>query len=407
MLNPNSRMQNFEKSNNFKDSLDYSGKVSETVGKFDSKFLNWLVRFHTQLGKDKIDIGELGSLLEVMKHLLEDQKANYYEALLYPETAVAARIPRVIPVKGAAYNSTYEFRFPCSSLGTFAFIFDPYVHLVLGGTASSTTTFFLNNNNTLSGNGANNNFMPTTIPSWGINPIYSESCLVSHSVTVEAQVNSNTNNGTIVMGIVHDPTIIPRTTVSPVVDAVLAKYGDFSLARTGFFNDSINLNADTGIRSIGFPIDNSFEEFLNGSQETLQTFYRRGFAHVCTGVGLTSGVTIIVKIVCNWECLPDPAFVNVMPTSWSPSYHSSEEKSEAIKLAQRKPITPYSSSRSMEDNYTTPKEGGLSLWEKIKKFGRDYLPSIDTIATLVGGLAGGPIGEGIALGSLIPKFIGK
>jgi len=335
----------YERSNEFKGSLDSEdqmNKESRLINQFDSKFLRWLTKFHNVLSRDKINVGDLGSLMQGIKHIYEDQKDSYLEALLYPEYVIGARVPRIIPVKAAAYKSTYEFRFQASTLGTFCLVLQPFVHNIQ---ASGLGNFWVNNDNTLTGNGASN-FFTTKDLGYFINPIYSESCLVSHSIVVDAQVNSNTNSGTLVSGIVHDPAIM-RTGMG-AISGVLAKYGDFTLARTGFFNDSVNINSSPGIRAIGFPIDNSFEEFNNavvsGAQE------RPGFAHVFTGIGLTPSTTILVKVTANWECLPDPAFVNIMPTSYSPKYMGSEEKSSIIQKVQRNPIGSYDPRLSMIDN---------------------------------------------------------
>lgn len=378
----------------WKNNIDYKGGLDDEdagsglIQKFDSKFLRWLVRFHNVLGRDKIDIGDLGDLVQALQHMYEDQRANYVEALLYPEYVVAARIPRIIPIKAAAFKSTYEYRFQCSTIGTFAIVFNPYIYAPTGSTKSG---FHVNTAATLVGNASNNNFIATDL-GWNISTIYSEVCLVSHAVTVEAQVNSNTNSGTIVSGIVHDP-LIADIDIS-FSDSGLAKYGNFTLARTGFFNDSINVNQVAGIRTIGFPIDNTFEEFLNNT--TPDARRRLGFAHVLTGVGLQPSATMIVRVVANWEALPDPAFVNIMPSSFGPAYIGSEEKSLSIKKVQQKPIGPYNANLSPSENgLMNDKEG---FFDTIKRFARSYLPSISTIASTIGGLVGGP--GGAALGGL-------
>lgn len=378
---------------NYKGGLDDEDSGMGLINKFDAKFLRWLVRFHNTLGKDRIDIGDLGDLIQGIKHMYDDQKESYLEALLYPEYAVAARIPRIIPVKAAAFKATYEYRFQCSTIGTFAFIFNPYVFIASGGT---TSPFYLNNVGSLIGNASSNNFVSTDI-GWNISTIYSEACLVSHSVTVEAQVNSNTNSGTIVAGIIHDPLVVEATIGNS--NPNLAKYGNFTLARTGFFNDSVNINQVSGIRAIGFPIDNSFEEFLNGYTSSTNDFRRLGFAHIFTGIGLQPSATMIVRVVANWEALPDPAFVNIMPSSFGPQYMGSEEKSVIVKKAQQKPITPYDSGLSPKENNLTGEREGF--FDTVKRFARNYLPSISTIASTVGGMVGGPVGAALGAGGAI------
>jgi len=376
---------------------DEDNRYTKYIKQFDNKFLNSLVKFHRTITGDKINIGELGDIIETINRLYKIQKDNYLEALLYPEYAQNVRIPRIVPVRASSFKSTYEFRFPANATGAFCFCFNPY----FANTASNTTTAFLNNNAALTGNAVSPFFIGVDI-GWLLSPIYSEACLVSHSLVVEAQVSNNNAQGTIVSGIVHD-NLFGNNNVGDV-NSALSKYGNFTLARTGFFNDSVNVSETRGIRTIGFPLDNSYEEFLNPQVQQV----KKGFGHVVTGIGLPPAATIVVRIVANWEALPDPAFTNFVSSSFGPSYEGSDRKSEDIKMAQMKPITPYSNLRSDRENYLTKDNEEVGVFQTIKNFARDYLPSIGEIASFLGsGLIGGPIGEGLAIGGALTKGIGS
>lgn len=382
-----------------KDNYKFGGDddvQNSLISQFDSKFIKWLVNFHSELGRDNINISEIGDLLQQMKHIFEDQQSSYLEALLYPEYAENCRIPRIIPVKAAAFKATYEFRFTSNNLGNFCAIFNPYAVLVQG---SANTPFWLNNVVGMTGNLSDNNFTGMNI-GYQLNPIYVEACLVSCAISFEAQVNNNTNSGQLILAVIHDSNI--TTEQVGIITTSLAKYGNYNLLRTGFFNDSVNINKSQGIRGISFPIDNTYESFLIAQAPGLvrSDTVKAGFAFACCGQGLQGVQTIICRIVANWECLPDSAFVNVIPSSFGSRYTGSEQKSNQIRVAQKRPITPTSNG----GNYDTPQvPEKMSFWDSIKNFGQKLLPGIGKLAEYVG--AGfGP--EGMIIGSAINSKLG-
>lgn len=343
---------------------------SKLINKFDAKFIRWLVRMHNELNMDNLNMNDIGDLIQNLKHMYSDQSENYTNAMLYPEYAVNARIPRIIPVKACTFQAVSEYRFNANPSGLFTFIFNPVAVLPDG----SSTSFFLNNYTGLTGNATSAFFIATDI-GYAVSPIYSDSCLVSCALQVEVQCNSNTNNGTVVLGVIHDPVIGNASTGANV--NTLARYGNFSLARTGFFNDSVNVNICPAIRSIYFPIDSSFEVFLNSTISNVKT----GFAWVCTGVGLSPSVTIIVRVTANWESLPDPAFVNVIPSSLGPTYESSEEKSRSIKKVQKNPIKAFTP--ELAEEYARKSEGFMDNMSKLSDI---VLPNIREVTKLIDGI---------------------
>ena len=55
-------------------------------------------------------------------------------------------------------------------------------------------------------------------------------------------------------------------------------------------------------------------------------------------MGAPSGACLKLDIYCNYECLPNAAFLNYMPISVSTYGMSNQEKKDAIKVVQEKPI---------------------------------------------------------------------
>ena len=76
-----------------------------------------------------------------------------------------------------------------------------------------------------------------------------------------------------------------------------------------------------------------------------------------------------VDIYCNFECLPNPEFLNYLPLTMSPKGISNEEKSECNTIIQKKPI-----SKGNERNIQIDEEMP-SIWYKLKKKFKNGFPS--------------------------------
>lgn len=129
----------------------------------------------------------------------------------------------------------------------------------------------------------------------------------------------------------------------------IGKFANFDLAMDSFYHQE-NMILE-GVRQLYFPIDNSYEEYsklLNATSienvsnnfkiEVSTEDLKSGFNFFIYTMGAPSGACLKLDIYCNYECLPNAAFLNYMPISVSNYGMSNQEKKDAIKVVQEKPI---------------------------------------------------------------------
>lgn len=134
-----------------------------------------------------------------------------------------------------------------------------------------------------------------------------------------------------------------------VVPPGIGKYANFDLAMDSFYHQE-NMMLE-GIRQLYFPIDNSYEEYSKllgpSAIENISNEFKleintddlkSGFNFFIYTMGAPSGACLKLDIYCNYECLPNAAFLNYMPISVSNYGMSNQEKKDAIKVVQEKPI---------------------------------------------------------------------
>ena len=134
-----------------------------------------------------------------------------------------------------------------------------------------------------------------------------------------------------------------------VVPPGIGKYANFDLAMDSFYHQE-NMMLE-GIRQLYFPIDNSYEEYAKllgpSAVEGITSDFKlemntddlkSGFNFFIYTMGAPSGACLKLDIYCNYECLPNAEFLNYMPISVSTYGMSNQEKKDAIKVVQEKPI---------------------------------------------------------------------
>lgn len=414
-------------------------KVDETIlakiDDTDKKMLNYLGRLYKALGAETVDFTTVQSAIEGLQHFNSASEYTYLNNLLHPEKEKGVKIPSPIPVPSSAFQLHNTVTLSTNSSGNLAFVFNPFY--LYDNTGLSTpvsngnncipqysSSFWVNNSDTLTGQSADDNFKPMNI-SQGIPPVYDQYRLVSASVVVRYIGRLDWVSGVIGGAIVYDDSrYVGEAYKVQGYDNVyysanqLAKYGNFDLALDSFYHQE-NLCVE-GLRQLYFPVDNSFEDYTKIWSSSLSS--TNFFANLVSDAGLMSSMTVTadedyyksgfnfltyvlgapanqncfkVDIYCNFECLPNAAFLNYMPISPPAPCVDAVIKRQSIAVVQEKPIS------KATEIVTTP--GKMpSIWEKLKQKFQNSLPSIAKLLAK-GIISGIPmLGSGLSLaGSLI------
>lgn len=343
----------------------YNGKalnLYQSMDSYEQRFIQYLVNLHNSLRRDTINLDEVQSAFELLKHMTAESEDEYLQTLIKPEMTKGSKIPATIPIPSSSFQLHNSVTISTNSTGNAALIFNPF-YLASSGTNS---TLLLNNNAALSGSATNDNFIPINIGQV-IPAVYNQYRVVSASIVVKYVGRLDIVQGVIGGAIVFDSSLNPASTNPGVAQTSLAKYGDFNLAMDAFYTqENLMLN---GIRELYFPLDNTFEQYIPlGTDKKGFNF----FVYILNSVPSASYYK--VDIYVNYECLPDAAFLNYMPTQTCS--RSNENKTESISIVQKRPIT-----MSEEMNSGTSKK--QSFWDKIKQTVGGLLPSISSIAQTV------------------------
>ena len=339
-------------------------RLAEQISYYDKKLLSYIVGLHNSLRGDKINLNEVGSLIDAITHMKKESEKEYMTSLLYPESSRGSKIPSPIPVPSSSFQLHSSQILATNASGNLAIMFNPfYLESV-----SANSTVFVNNNANLTGNASSPHFTATnfgqTIPA-----VYGEYRVVSASIVIKYIGRLDVVQGVIGGAVVFDNGV--SQTALGAINPNLSRYGDYNLAMDAYYTqENLTLN---GMRILYFPLDNTYEQYqpmgtgVNGFGM---------FAYVYGGV--PSATAYKVDIYVNYECLPDAAFLNYMPTSTCKG--SCESKEEAIRSAQQKPITPEAESRAGQGKATPM---GKSFWQSLKETVGDVLPGIAAIASVV------------------------
>ena len=269
------------------------------------------------------------------------------------------------------------------------------------------TSLWVNNDDTLSGSAPNENWDPYDIGQV-IPAVYDQFRLVSASVVVKYIGRLDIVSGVIGGAIIFDEnrnvgsqmkvTYAPQpgaesTVVYPMgINPDLAKYGNFDLAMDSFYHQE-NLTLE-GIRELYFPIDNSFEEYVKITDNSIlnytfnltsnsvppgimsytcianQDYYKSGFNFMIYTLGAPpTSACLKLDIYCNFECLPNAKFLNYLPISMTPYHLSTVEKNKASMMIQQKPVMK---SKENSDN----QEEVPNIWLKMKRKFNNSMPGI-------------------------------
>lgn len=405
--------------------------IVEKIDDYDKKMLNYLGRLYKALGADTIDFTNVQSAIEGLQAFNSESEYSYLNNLLHPEKEKGVKIPSPIPVPSSAFQLHNTLTLSTNASGNLAFVFNPfYLYDNTGLTQPNSngfdciplysSSFWVNNSDTLSGQETDDNFYPVNL-SQGIPPVYDQYRLVSASVVVRYIGRLDWVSGVIGGAIVfNDSRYVGEaykvnTTGNTVYYSKneLAKYGNFDLALDSFYHQE-NLCVE-GLRQLYFPVDNSFEDYTKLWSSSLSS--TNFFANSLADAGLTTSMSVTadedyyksgfnfltyvlgapanqncfkVDIYCNYECLPNAAFLNYMPISPPAPCIDTVIKRQSIAVVQDKPIG--------KANETTTVTGKMpSIWKKLKEKFANSLPGIGKLLAK-GIISGIPmLGTGLSL----------
>jgi hypothetical protein len=355
-----------------------NSSLNRQIEDYEKKFVNYLVGMHNALRKDKVSIDEIRSLAEFLQQMKREQTDEYFEALVRPEYSKGCKIPSTIPVPSSSFTLHGQTTIAPNASGNAFMVFNPFF---LNSSSTNpptnvTSSLYLNNNVGVTGSSA----APagTTFPisiGQAIPPVYTEYRLVSASIVVKYIGRLDIVQGVIGGAIIFDQNA--NSNVFATANTTLDRYGDFNQAMDSYyFQENLTLN---GIRLLYFPLDTTFEQYIPVGIGNANN-PKPGFAFlIYIQDGVPSVANYKVDIFCNFEALPDAAFLNYIPQSVCPPVDS-KSKEEAVKKVQLEPIT------GSEIVRPSGKGSESSFWDKMKSGLGAILPSVGTLASLIPGV---------------------
>lgn len=338
-------------------------QLSEIINESETRFLEYLQKFHSSLGGDYVNLREIGDIVDVLSHLKKDQSHKYINSLVRPEKTRGSKIPSTMPVPSSSFQLKQSFYVTTNLLGNAAVVINPHYL----GTAAGTSTVYVNNDPGLTGTGQSAFFLSRDIGQ-SIPAVYNMYRLVSASIVAKYVGRLDTVQGLIGGAILFDQNVI-QAAAPNVNNANLAKYGQFSIAEDAFFQQENYVLQ--GIRELYFPIDNTFEQYTNVGTS------RQGFAFMIYILNAPPNVSSF-KFDCyfNFECLPDVTFLNYIPTTIGDD--NVTDKEYAIKRVQNKPIMPVGEGEASDSgwwqNFLRTTGGILPTAIRL---GAKYLPGVN------------------------------
>lgn len=394
-------------------------ETEKVINEHERTFLNYLHRLYWAINGNMLEIDELNNILSVLKAFNEKNQENYLFYLMQPEISKGCKLPSPMPVPSSSFQLHNSITLTTNPSGNLVFTFNPFFLYnadslpgksipVTGGTFSAThlTSAFLGNADEIDGSTEQKEVMEINLGQ-GIPGVYSSYRVVSGSMVVRYIGRMDIASGVVGGAIIFDDSVdsigaygtMTPTSGDPEElrsrSFVLGKYANFDLSQDSFYHvEAMSLK---GMRELYFPIDNSFEEYqpvFDFSKLKMKYYdsadtgyyefsaadssdYKKGFNMLFYSLGApASSACFKVDIYVNYECIPNPKFLNYMPISPSEPAISSTMKSEYVRYVQNKPITE-------ADERPAP-PATESVFKSLKrKFGK-YIPSI--VKTLKTGL---------------------
>lgn len=281
------------------------------IDKYDPKLMRWLVNMHNSLNGDKIDMANVGSLMDMLKHLYDEDSEQYLKTLLYPENE-CGKIPSRFPVPSTKVHEHLTYNITTNASGNYAFTYNPFRAGDQSSSASS--SFFLNTNAALSGSSTSGFFGSTDIGQNAMpSNMYTMYRLVSAAITINYVGRMDIVSGTIGGAIGLNKYCDQQLLAGSVADFGSSLYGNFNLIDDAYYGQ--RTQSVNGLRMIYFPLDEAFLQFRN--LDSTQT----GFYFVSYGAGLPiNSPCIRLDFHLNFEFTVHPSYNNYISTAPGPQY---------------------------------------------------------------------------------------
>ena len=327
---------------------------------------------------------------------------KYYQILSNPEKNKGVKIPSNISTPSCSFQLHNSIELPeTNSSGNLCLIFNPFFLASNENNYNSFnsmdtssleslihinkiksffySTLYYNNDPNLTGYSENIYFQIINIGQ-SIKPIYNQYRLVSASIVIKYIKQIEINSGIIGGGIIFDKdnkasavleavgnfVVGPGGELSPIESTIginpsfgsFKKYGNFNLIRASPYHQENQLYE--GIRMLYFPLDNSYYEYtklINDSvvdikllnsvsnqftvKEDIEKsdYIQNGFQFAIYVQGAPPNSNCLrCDIYCNFECLPNSKYIDYLPININENHITSQEKKEAIRYIQKKPI---------------------------------------------------------------------
>jgi hypothetical protein len=372
-------------------STNQTNNYSALIANTDKNLLDWITSMHSALNRDKLNLREVGGLVEALKHLSDDAKDGYINTLLYPETIIGMKIPTLFPIP----STTFQFHLvgptiPTNSSGNMAWTWNPAY--LQDSSAAVNSTFYVNNNVGLTGSSSNAFFLANDIGYAQLPAnIYGSYRLISASMVVTYIGRMDIVSGVIGagIGINNAGVAAPGLSATPANDANSAVFGNFLQIDNLFFKE--RTQSANGCRSIYFPTDDRYTNFLpvfNGTAGTpgnaIANTYVSGFYFAGYAQGLPiSTANLRFDFYLNFEALVTPQYANFIPTSTINSSGVDAIQSASLLTTDKKELI-VSSNADIPGTDNMNISAGNLINKMIKQANnQEELPSVEIIRKMI------------------------
>ena len=353
----------------------------------NQNLMNWIVNMHNVLNRDRINLTDVGALVDSLKHLSDDARDDYLATLLYPESVSGKKIPTLFPIP----TSTFQMHLTCgggtfqktNNSGNIAWTWNPA--FLLENTGTNITPFFLNTDTSLNGNGASNFFLGQDI---GYNSlptgIYGSYRVVSASIVVSYIGRMDIVSGVIGMGIGLNNSGVATPAAINAVDAASGNFSNFLQIDNLYYSE--RTQAANGTRAIYFPIDDRYTNFnpvynstAVGPPSVLANTFVSGFYFAGYAQGLPPATNCLrFDLYINFESIVTSNYNNFIPSSTS-NASSINAINEASVITNQKADKIVLGSSDIPGSGPGDVSSAGMISKLASKSNDGYLPSVDVI----------------------------
>lgn len=382
-----------------------NNKINENNNNIENDEKEMLIKLnelYNSLDNKDRNIDEIINKIKKIIDYKNEDKIKYLNSLLNPEQYKDVKMPSTIPIPSCTYSFHTSFITQPNNDGIFRYIINPNFlykqrmkdlnsnHLIVGERdevilnsfrergKNYYTVDYLSSGIQFSDydKGMHIEGIPGSLQANSINlnqnvpDIYLKYRLVSASVIIKyidkLEKSSGIIGGTIVIDKMnniagHGEMITGGYGyITDFTDKNIFKYYDIKLIRNTFYYKEVN--CIDGLKLVYFPIDNSYEEFVdiididdvtNFDLYNVGKMYGRPFSKISLELndnykggfyfyffteGGTPGTKYKIDLYCNFECLPNLNKFNYLSYNTNNMNITNNEKQEIINIIQNKPI---------------------------------------------------------------------